>query len=297
MPVQGRRVNTGMQQLHSIAMRPLLIPLLAMELSAQINKPPEFSQPGGFKKSEVSTAIDSAAHTSGQKSESAKSMAASLRQWVSEPPSSMVEQKMFESAYRQFENGSLESASRLFEQGLRTFPTSLRLGIGSAVAHYAQGKYEESATVLLATAKRYPREVRLIPYFIELIDPALPGYPRVSAQLAMFAAELPNKGEAQYAWALCLLKAQDAASQTEAESLLRNAVRFSPDDTRPRFELGRLYENQERNATAISEFLEVLKLDAAQAQAHYRLSQLYLRINEPAKAAQHLESYLALKKR
>ena len=297
MPDQGRGVNARMQQLHSIAMRLIFFPLLAMGLSAQINKPPEFSQPGGFKKSEVSTAIDSAAHTSGQKSESAKSMAASLRQWVSEPAYSSVEQKMFESAYRQFENGSLESAARLFEQGLRTFPTSLRLGVGSAVAHYAQGKYEESAIVLLVTAKRYPREGRLIPYFIELIDPALPSYALVSGQLAMFAAELPNRGEAQYAWALCLLKVQDAAGHTEAESLLRNAARLSPADPRPRFELGRLYENQERNAAAINEFLEVLKLDASQAQAHYRLSQLYSRTNEQEKAALHLERYQALKKR
>ena len=79
--------------------------------------------------------------------------------------------------------------------------------------------------------------------------------------------------------------------------MLRNAARLSPADPRPRFELGRLYESGERNAAAISEFLEVLKLDASQAQAHYRLSQLYLRTNEQEKATLHLERYQALKKR
>lgn len=297
MPIQGRSVKASMQQLHSIAMRLIFFPLLATGIFAQINKPPEFSQPGGFKKSEVSTAIDSAAHTSGQKSESAKSMASWLRAWLSEPSTSAVEQKIFESANRQFENGSLEDAARLFEQGLRTVPTSLRLAVGSTTALYAQGKYEESATTLLAVAKRYAKEGRLIPYFLELIDPALPSYPAVSRQLAMFAAELPKSGEAQFGWALCLLKKEGEASQIQAESVLRNAARLSPADPRPRFELGRLYESGERNAAAIREFLEVLKLDASQAQAHYRLSQLYLRTNEQEKATLHLERYQALKKR
>ena len=286
-----------MQQLHSIAMRLIIFPLLATGIFAQINKPPEFSQPGGFKKSEISTAIDSAAHTSGQKSESAKSMASWLRAWVREPSTSAVEQKIFESANRQFENGSLEDAARLFEQGLKTVPTSLRLGVGSTTALYAQGKYEESATTLLAVAKRYSKEGRLIPYFLELIDPALPSYPALSRQLEMFAAELPKSGEAQYGWALCLLKNEGEASKIEAESVLRNAARLSPADPRPRFELGRLHENGERNAAAIREFLEVLKLDASQAQAHYRLSQLYSRTNEQEKAALHLERYQVLKKR
>jgi len=266
--------------------------LVAGVVCAQIHQAPEYSKPGGFKKSDVATAIDSAAHTSGQKSESAKAMAKSLGPWLQEARLSPLEQERFEAANRLFERGDLAGAARGFEAGTKQFAVSLRFQVGLAIAQYAQGKYDDAAAALLRAAKRHPRQERLIPYFMELVDASLPSYLKVAQQLERYANELPKSGAAQLGWALCLMQSEDWVA---AEKRLIDAVRLLPADARARMELGKLYEGQGKKAEAVREYLDAVRLDSGQAQGHYRLSQLYLQLKDLAAAEEYLRKYRALK--
>ena len=94
--------------------------LMAWLLAAQLDKPPEFSRAPGFQKSQLDVAIDSAAHTSGQKSESAKWMVKSLAQW----PRSLAdaENASWQGAMALLGRGALADAAAAFAKGTREFP-------------------------------------------------------------------------------------------------------------------------------------------------------------------------------
>ena len=247
---------------------------------AQLEKPPEFSTGGGFRKSEVDAAIDSAAHTSGQKTASAKWMVRSLQDWPR--LSSDEENAAWLAATRALTSGALGEAERLFTQSAKRFPASVRLAVGQAAAIYAQGAYERSAAVLLRTARQYPRELRLIRYVAEMDEWA---HAEVLTQLQAWASANPKSAEAQYAYGALLAPAA-------GERYLLAASRLAPGDPRPHLALAKFSTGQK----ALDHLTAAAQCEPGNAEVHYRLAQAYTQAGNRAKAAEHMERYKALKR-
>jgi len=244
-------------------------------LAAQLEKPPEFSQPGGFKKSNVDAAIDSAAHTSGQKSESAKWFVRSLDEWTAS--SGKLENEAWLAARRTLSTGALAQAAGEFARASRQHPASVRFCVGHAAAHYAQGSYAKAAEILVAA----PLDVRLAPYLAEVLD----AHKGVLPRLAALARAHPASFEAQYFYGAALPGVVGA-------SYLRTAAQLKPADARPPLALGR----QAANAREAIGHLELaVKLDATNAQAHYLLGQAYQRAGDRERAAAAFARYRTLR--
>lgn len=255
--------------------------LICVVLAAQLDKPPEFSPAPAFKKSEVDAAIDSAAHTSGQKTESAKWMVRSLTGWKRSLAD--AENAAWQNAMAALGRGSLAEASDLFASGAKLFPQHVRQAVGQGATLYARGQYQPAAEVFLASAKRFPAELRLIPYLVELLD----AHAGITAQLATWANAHPKSAEAQWAYGMAL----SASAPALAEKRLEAAARLSLGrDARPLLALAKL----RTGGAAIAALEAALQADAGNAEAHYRLSQEYRKLGQVKKADEHLAQYRAL---
>ena len=249
---------------------------------AQLDKPPEFSTGPGFRKSDVDAAIDSAAHTSGQKTESARWMVRSLTEWTRRY--SQDEHKAWLTAMQTLSSGALADAGKKFAQGARQFPASPRLAVGQAAAIYAQGAYEKSAEVLLRAADRHPHELRLIRYLSEVEE----AHAGVMPRLKRWADANPKSADAQYAYGSALARTAPAM----AERYLALAIRLAPADARPHVAIAKFSEGQK----AMDHWEQAAQLDPDNAQTHYRLALAYGQAGEQAKSAEHMERYKALKR-
>lgn len=256
--------------------------LLILSLAWQLEKPPEFSAAGGFKKSDVDAAIDSAAHTSGQKSQSAKWMVRALTDWTQS--ASAAEAASWAKSMDTLSRGALAEAADAFAQGARGFPAAVRQKAAYGASLFAQGQYERAATVLLTASRAHPRELRLIPYLVEVLD----ADPRVAAQLKAWADAYPKHAEAQWAYGVALM----VPSPTESAKRLRQSAALSQDrDARPYLALARLEPDR-----AVAHLEKAVHADDANAEAHYRLAIAYQQRNDRGRAAQHMERYKALKR-
>ena len=245
---------------------------------AQLDKPPEFSTSPAFRKSEVDAAIDSAAHTSGQKTESARWMVRSLTRWTQRQ--SEDEHKAWLSAMQTLSSGALADAAKQFSQ----FPASPRMAVGQAAAIYAQGAYEKSAEVLLRAADRHPQELRLIRYLSEVEE----AHAGVMPRLKRWADAQPKSADAQYAYGLALARTAPAM----AEKHLAMAIRLAPADASPHLAIAKFSEGQK----AMLHLEQAARLDPDNAQTHYRLAQAYAQAGNGTKSAHHMERYKALKR-
>ena len=247
---------------------------------AQLDQAPEFSSPGGFRKSAVDTAIDSAAHVSAQRLQSAKGFARSVSVWRNEPAASPQEGEAFAAALRLFEAGSFAAAARAFDAG----PASWRMQMGSGVAFFAQGEYGIAAQRFAKTAAAWPRDPRVIPYLEQVLDS-----PEAASQVLRLAQQMPGNAEAQFAHGLLLLARPDPEG---ARTKFRIAARLAPRDARPPYELAGLTED---TAEAITLLSKAIQLDPAFGAAHYRIAQLYQRSGDVARAENHFAEFRRLK--
>jgi len=81
----------------------------------------------------------------------------------------------------------------------------------------------------------------------------------------------------------------------EAEKRLRTAIALRPRWAQPHYELGLLYEDQNRDAEAIREYKHATSLSADLTKAHYRLGRLYQRNGQTVLAQQEFQLVEALK--
>jgi Tfp pilus assembly protein PilF len=72
------------------------------------------------------------------------------------------------------------------------------------------------------------------------------------------------------------------------EALLKKAIAANPDFYEAHFQLGVLYQDQQKYPDAIREFNQTLTLRPDYSRAHYRLFLLYSRTHQKRLADQHL---------
>ena len=182
-------------------------------------------------------------------------------------------------------------AADTFERGVRLFPKSSRMLLGRATATYAKGTYDQAREHFFAAVDLNPSDPEPYGFLGEVQAPEITEADGFAVRMERFAQLHPDNAKANYYYACILMKRDDPAARTQAQTLLERAVRLSPSFSPPWFQLGVLFNDVHEQGKAIQAWER-----AGREEAHYRLSQIYRRQGDSARARQELEIYERLSK-
>ncbi len=187
--------------------------------------------------------------------------------------------------------GFLDNALKFFQYGVQKYPQSAKLTVGLGVTLYTEGRYDDAVKTLCTAADLDPKDPRPFQFLgkVSTVSPA--HIPEIRKRLEEFVHLYPNNGPAIYYYAMSLWErpeGQPAADLGVIEALLKKAVAANPDLYEAHFQLGVLYQSQQKYQDAIGEFEKTIKLRPDYSRAHYRLFLLYTRTHQKQLADQHL---------
>ena len=187
--------------------------------------------------------------------------------------------------------GFLDNALTFFRYGVQKYPRSAKLTVGLGVTLYAEGRYDDAVETLCAAVDLDPTDPRPFQFLgkVSTVSPAR--LPDIRKRLEGFVHLYPNNGLANYYYAMSLWKRSEGEPVADTgviEALLKKAIAANPDFYEAHFQLGILYQDQQKYPEAIREFERTLALRPDFGRAHYRLFLLYSRTHQKQLADQHL---------
>ena len=191
-------------------------------------------------------------------------------------------------------------AREVFRTGAKAYPSSARMLSALGAALFAGARYLEAAQFLCQASDIDPADFK--PYlFMGKIQIAAPDpLPCVGKKLASFAAEHPDDSQADYLYAMAILKGTPALPKTEAteaaRKLLAKAVSIDPKCADGYLELGILAASSGNSAAAIDDLNRAIAADPDLSEAHYRLGVAYDRIGQADKAQREFALHDQLEK-
>jgi tetratricopeptide (TPR) repeat protein len=115
--------------------------------------------------------------------------------------------------------------------------------------------------------------------------------PEIRNRLEKFVQLYPDNGPAIYYYAMTLWRRSDGESAADlptVEALLKRAIAAAPAFYEAHYELGILYQDQQKYEDAIRELNQTVTLRPDFNRAHYRLFLLYSRTHQKQLADEHL---------
>ncbi len=196
--------------------------------------------------------------------------------------------------------GYLDDSIKFFRYGVAQYPRSSQMMVGLGVALYAANEYDEAVKVFCAAVDLDPTDIRPIQFLgrATRVSPNLTK--EVDRRLQDFAERYPKNAATNYFYALSLWErggGEEGKGLEKIERLLRNAAVLSPDWYEPHYQLGVLYEAEDRTFDAISEFRNAIKIDWDFFPAHFRLAVLYKRTGQRSQAIAEAETVRRLKEK
>jgi tetratricopeptide (TPR) repeat protein len=225
----------------------------------------------------------------------------------------------------EFVGGRLQPAAGAFQRADALTPLDDKDRFTYAMALATLGETDGARTQLDRLQKLHPDQslylywLARLDYFQRRYDDAVaklqravkldPGSPRIWDNLGLNHDMLGQSGEAQQAFEKAVelnrrLKTPSAwppmnfgallfrlQKLAEAETSLREALRYEPQFAQAHYHLGRVLEKTGDNTKAIEELQTAARLDPAMAEAEYTLSQIFRRLGRNAEAAKALEEY------
>ena len=187
--------------------------------------------------------------------------------------------------------GFLDNALTFFRYGVQKYPRSAKLTVGLGVTLYAEGRYDDAVETLCAAVDLDPTDPKPFQFLgkVSTVSPAR--MPDIRKRLEGFVHLYPNNGLANYYYAMSLWKRSEGEPVADTgviEALLKKAIAANPDFYEAHFQLGILYQDQQKYPEAIREFEQTLALRPDFNRAHYRLFLLYSRTHQKQLADQHL---------
>lgn len=172
----------------------------------------------------------------------------------------------------------------VFANGSRKYPASLRIKTAWGAALFAAAMYDEAAAKICEASDMDPadREPYLFAGKIALVSAAT--NPCVGRTLERFLHGHPQDAEANYFYAMFLLKQGAAPATDRVRQLLLRAVALDAKCSDGYLQLGILSAAQKEYRDAISYYQKALEANPQNGEAHYRLGIVYDRTGEPAKA-------------
>lgn len=192
-----------------------------------------------------------------------------------------------------------EPAIEVFSNGARLFPDSIRMLIGLGASEFAAGSYDLAVKNLSAASDLNPDNP--IPYlFLGKIERGETSTSnQVVEKLHRFVTLHPDSSQANYFYAVALWKQRNnpqssAASFTQIESLLNNALRLDPKFADAYLQRGAVHTAQQDFSKAIDDFQRAAQIQPDLEEAHYRLGQAYRATGRSEQAKSEIQTYQQL---
>jgi tetratricopeptide (TPR) repeat protein len=187
--------------------------------------------------------------------------------------------------------GFLDNSLTFFQYGVQKYPRSAKMAVGLGVALYAEGKYDDAVRTLCAAVDLDPSDPK--PFqFLGKVSTASPArIPEIRDRLEKFVQLYPGNGPAIFYYAMSLWRrseGESAADLLTVEALLKRALEADPTLYEAHYELGILYQDQQKYQDAIREQNQTVALRPDFNRAHYRLFLLYSRTHQKQLADEHL---------
>ena len=175
-------------------------------------------------------------------------------------------------------------AADVFAKGAKAYPASVRLRTGWGAALFAGANYDEAAAKICEASDLDPsaREPYLFAGQIALASPSIGGC--MGKTLERFLSLRPDDAEANYFYAMFLLKEAAGPAQDRSRQLLLRAVALDAKCSDGFLQLGIMSAAKKDYASAIAYYRRALEADPQKGEAHYRLAIAYDRTGEPEKA-------------
>ncbi len=191
-------------------------------------------------------------------------------------------------------------ARDVFEQGVRTYPNSVRLLTALGAALFGGALYDEAARRLCEASDLEPDNPE--PYLlIGKVEIAAPSPLTCAEQkLEQFVQRQPDNSRANYYLAMAIWKqsgqAVDELTANKIESMLTKAMTLDPKFSDPCVQLGILWSSRGDFAKAAEFYTRAIALDSQSSEAHYRLGIAYDRLGERSQAKQEFQLHEEIEK-
>jgi tetratricopeptide (TPR) repeat protein len=217
------------------------------------------------------------------------------------------EENIFDWGTDLLKHRALGPANEVFVKGNRLFPKSVRMLVALGVSWYAQGSYDQATKCLGDASDLAPNDATPYLFMGKMLDAEINPSDEAVEKLARFAQLQPDRALANYYYAFALLKQSAAAGNDDhgrsalVETLLQKAIQLDPKLGDGYLQLGTLYSRRADYPRAIAEYQKAVTanpdLEQTIAEAHYHLSQMYVRIGDKAKAQEELQVHDGLTKK
>jgi tetratricopeptide (TPR) repeat protein len=187
--------------------------------------------------------------------------------------------------------GFLNDALTFFQYGVQKYPRSAKMTVGLGVALYAESKYDDAVRTLCAAVDLDPADPKPFQFLGKVSTASPPRIPEIRDRLQKFVQLYPGNGPAIYYYAMSLWRrseGESAADLPAVEALLKRAIAADPTLYEAHYELGILYQDQQKYQDAIRELNQTVTLRPDFNRAHYRLFLLYSRTHQKQLADEHL---------
>jgi tetratricopeptide (TPR) repeat protein len=209
------------------------------------------------------------------------------------------EENIFDWGTELLKHRALEPANEVFAKGNGLFPKSVRMLVALGVSWYARGFYERATECLANASDLAPNDASPYLFMGKMVGAEINPSEEAVAKLARFVQLQPDRALANYYYALALLKQSSSSGNDDherselVESLLQKAVQLDPKLGDGYLQLGTLYSRRADYSRAIAAYQKAATanadLEQTIAEAHYRLSQVYVRTGDKSKAQEELE--------
>jgi tetratricopeptide (TPR) repeat protein len=194
--------------------------------------------------------------------------------------------------------GFLDKSLTFFQYGVQKYPRSAKMTVGLGVALYAEGRYDDAVQTLCAAVDLDPTDPKPFQFLGKVSTVSTARIPEIRNRLEKFVELYPNNGPAIYYYAMALWRRSDGESAADlptVEALLKRAIAAAPAFYDAHYELGILYQDQQKYPDAIRELNQTVALRPDFNRAHYRLFLLYSRTHQKRLAEEHLAILKQLK--
>jgi tetratricopeptide (TPR) repeat protein len=209
------------------------------------------------------------------------------------------EQNYFEWGSELLLHRAVWQAVEVLRRGIEAYPRSVRMQTALGTALFAGARYEQAAERLCAASDLDPASPDAY-VFMGKVQMAAPNpLPCVEPRLSRFVQQQPENSEANYLYAMSILKYQeqrpdDKATQ-QAKELLTKAVSIDQNCAEGYLELGNLAASERFYDAAIDLYKKAIAGDSRLADAYYRLGMAYDRTAQPTKAKQEFQLHDQIK--
>jgi len=194
--------------------------------------------------------------------------------------------------------GALTPALELFAGATKTHSESARIWLGLGIAEHLLDHKQEAVSALLRSSDADPDFLPPLALLAELSILSDQTKADLRRRIAGYLIVHSGDGDAHFAYALALSKQaqseENGNSGQEIVSQLKRALQLNPQMARAHFLLGDIEAKANNLPGAIDEFVQGLKVEPGNAQAHYRLSLLYRRNGQQETASQEMDAFQAL---